>query len=408
MGGNGHEFPKIVSVDDHVVEPPHLWQTWLPEKYKERGPRGRAARPRSHQDGRTRDLRARDRRERPGRRHLVLRGQDVPAQAPRGRGGLLPRRDGAQADHLRRDAPRLLRAQGARSTTWTSTGSTRRCASRPSPGSAARRSSRRTTRSSRSRACRRTTTGWWRSGAGDTGGALVPLVPRPAVGRGARGRRGAPQRGARRAGGRASPSCRPTSGCRRIHSGYWDPFFAACDETGTVICMHIGSGSKMPSTSPDAPPAVTATLDVRQRRCRRSPTGCFSGVLVRYPNLDLHVLRGPDRVDPVRPRARRRVWEHNAGLGHQRADPRTAEDLLLRPRLRLLLRRPARPRRRSTRSASTRSTFETDYPHTDSTWPHTKEVAEEMSRASTTTSSTRSCAGTRSGCSSSTSPDLIT
>ena len=33
------EIPMIVSVDDHVVEPPHLWQTWLPAKFKERGPR---------------------------------------------------------------------------------------------------------------------------------------------------------------------------------------------------------------------------------------------------------------------------------------------------------------------------------------------------------------------------------
>ena len=31
--------PKIISVDDHVVEPPHVWQTWLPEKYRARGPR---------------------------------------------------------------------------------------------------------------------------------------------------------------------------------------------------------------------------------------------------------------------------------------------------------------------------------------------------------------------------------
>ena len=31
-------IPMIVSVDDHVVEPPHLWQTWLPEKFRERGP----------------------------------------------------------------------------------------------------------------------------------------------------------------------------------------------------------------------------------------------------------------------------------------------------------------------------------------------------------------------------------
>ena len=33
------ELPKIISVDDHVVEPPHLWATWLPERFRERGPR---------------------------------------------------------------------------------------------------------------------------------------------------------------------------------------------------------------------------------------------------------------------------------------------------------------------------------------------------------------------------------
>jgi predicted TIM-barrel fold metal-dependent hydrolase len=32
-------LPKIISVDDHVVEPAHLWQTWLPPKYRDRGPR---------------------------------------------------------------------------------------------------------------------------------------------------------------------------------------------------------------------------------------------------------------------------------------------------------------------------------------------------------------------------------
>ena len=32
-------IPKIISVDDHVVEPSHVWQTWLPKKYREKGPR---------------------------------------------------------------------------------------------------------------------------------------------------------------------------------------------------------------------------------------------------------------------------------------------------------------------------------------------------------------------------------
>ena len=31
--------PMIVSVDDHVVEPAHVWQVWLPERYRDRGPR---------------------------------------------------------------------------------------------------------------------------------------------------------------------------------------------------------------------------------------------------------------------------------------------------------------------------------------------------------------------------------
>src|SRR5437899_5150411 len=33
------DLPKIISVDDHVVEPPHVWQTWLPEKHRDRGPK---------------------------------------------------------------------------------------------------------------------------------------------------------------------------------------------------------------------------------------------------------------------------------------------------------------------------------------------------------------------------------
>ncbi len=33
------EFPLIVSVDDHVIEPAHLWQQRLPAKFRELGPR---------------------------------------------------------------------------------------------------------------------------------------------------------------------------------------------------------------------------------------------------------------------------------------------------------------------------------------------------------------------------------
>ena len=30
-------LPRIISVDDHVVEPAHVWQTWLPAKFRDDG-----------------------------------------------------------------------------------------------------------------------------------------------------------------------------------------------------------------------------------------------------------------------------------------------------------------------------------------------------------------------------------
>ncbi len=33
------QIPRIISVDDHVIEPPNVWQDRLPEKYKAIGPR---------------------------------------------------------------------------------------------------------------------------------------------------------------------------------------------------------------------------------------------------------------------------------------------------------------------------------------------------------------------------------
>ena len=121
---------------------------------------------------------------------------------------------------------------------------------------------RRTTRSSRL-LCVQAYNDWmvdeW---CGDSGGRLIPLMPRPAVGR----RRWPPPRCAATPAAActrcASARSRRSSACRRstTRDNYWDPFFAACDETETVINMHIGSWSKMPSTSADAPPAVGSTL----------------------------------------------------------------------------------------------------------------------------------------------------
>ena len=114
----GGELPKIISVDDHVVEPAHLWDRWLPERYRARGPHVERRGIGSMTPHRRRPLRAVVRRRRPAGRLLGLRGPRLHQQAPRRRGRLRPRRHDDVADHLRRDAPGLLRARRRASTTW--------------------------------------------------------------------------------------------------------------------------------------------------------------------------------------------------------------------------------------------------------------------------------------------------
>src|SRR5699024_1528251 len=80
-------------------------------------------------------------------------------------------------------------------------------------------------------------------------------------------------------------------GLPSIHSGFWDPFFAACEETNTTINMHIGSSSRMPATSPDAPTAVAASLSFNNSMASLADW-LFSGNLVKFPKLKLAYSEG--------------------------------------------------------------------------------------------------------------------
>ena len=73
-------------------------------------------------------------------------------------------------------------------------------------------------------------------------------------------------------------------GLPTIHSGSWDPLFTACQETETVVCMHIGSSSRMPGTTPDAPFIVSSVLTF-QNAMGSLLDYVFSGTLERFPEL---------------------------------------------------------------------------------------------------------------------------
>ncbi len=147
----------------------------------------------------------------------------------------------------------------------------------------------------------------------------------------------------------------PRLGLPSIHTDYWDPLFAACNDNDVTLCMHIGSSS-----------SIACRLTGRTRggwwHARLQQRDGLDGRLVvlrqddHVPEPEVRLLRRSDRLDPLRARTRRhRVGTARRVDAHQGTHPGAAEHLLLGPHLRLLHRRPARAVRTWLRSAKTTS-----------------------------------------------------
>ena len=169
----------------------------------------------------------------------------------------------------------------------------------------------------------------------------------------------------------------PHLGLPSIHSGHWDPFFAACERPTRSINMHIGSSSRMPATSPDAPSGVAATLSFGNAMASMSDW-LFSGKLVQFPRLRLAYSEGQIGWIPYILERADTVWEeHRAWAGTQELVPEPPSTYYYRQIFGCFFRDQHGIDSLDIVGVDN-TTFETDYPHTDSTWPHTKKVAEAL------------------------------
>ena len=369
------DFPKIVSVDDHVVEPPHVWERWLPAKHREKGPRverrgigtmrhvgGGTYEQTFDPDGPQADCWVYEDLVYIHKRHVAAVGfdRDEMTMSPMTYDEMRP---GCYDPKARVDDMELNWVEASLSF--------------PSFPRFCGQTFLEAKDRELAEACVYAYNDWmvdeW---CGDSGGRLIPLPIIPlwdAELAAAEVRRNA-SRGARAVCFSEIPA---VLGLPSIHTGDWDPFFAACAETGTVVCMHIGSSSKMPATSADAPVAVAATLSFGNAMASLSDF-LFSGVLVRFPELKLAYSEGQIGWIPYILERADDVWlEHRAWGGVRDIVPEPPSTYYYRQVFGCFFRD-----RHGIESLETvgvdNTTFETDYPHTDSTWPHTKKVAQEL------------------------------
>ena len=119
-------------------------------------------------------------------------------------------------------------------------------------------------------------------------------------------------------------------GLPSLHSDHWDPFWKACSDEGTVVCMHIGSSSKLVITAQDAPVDVMIVLQpMNIVQCAGDLI--HSPVFKKFPDVTVALSEGGigwipyflERLDHTLPRAqgvdRRRLRLEDAERGVPRA-----------------------------------------------------------------------------------------
>jgi predicted TIM-barrel fold metal-dependent hydrolase len=166
-------------------------------------------------------------------------------------------------------------------------------------------------------------------------------------------------------------------GLPSIHSGYWDPMFEAGNETRTTVCMHIGSSSKMPITSIDAPMAVSATLTFNNAMASLADF-LFSGLFPRFPNLRVAYSEGQIGWLPYVLERADDVWRTHDGWMHTQRVVPEPPSTYYRDHVFGCFFRDDFGLAAIEKVGIDNATFETDYPHTDTTWPHTKAYVEKI------------------------------
>jgi predicted TIM-barrel fold metal-dependent hydrolase len=156
-------------------------------------------------------------------------------------------------------------------------------------------------------------------------------------------------------------------GLPSYHTDHWDPFFTACVDESVVVCLHIGSSSSMPVTAPDAPPDIVMAL---------TPTNSllalidilFSGTFNRFPGLQIAMSEGGIGWIPFALERADYVYEHHHRWTGADFGGKLPSQVFHEHFWTCFIDDPVGLRLRDSVGIN-RMMWELDYPHSDSTWP---------------------------------------
>lgn len=159
-------------------------------------------------------------------------------------------------------------------------------------------------------------------------------------------------------------------GLPNLQTDYWDPLFRACEETETVMCLHVGS-SGWNAAVPGSPVETTFVL-FPLGGARVLTEWLFAGVPCRFPRLQIALSEGGIGWVPMIMERIDYVLEHGAtaaGQGWQWPD--APRDVIQRNFNFCSIEFGSGIDQRNAIGVD-RIMIETDFPHADSSWPNTQ------------------------------------
>jgi predicted TIM-barrel fold metal-dependent hydrolase len=157
-----------------------------------------------------------------------------------------------------------------------------------------------------------------------------------------------------------------------FHSDAWDPFWTACADEGTIVCLHIGSSSSLAVTAPDAPIDVLLALQP-VNILQAAADLLWSPVLRRFP--DLRVCLSEGGIGWIPYFLERMDWTYkrqHQWTGQDFGDLLPSE--LFRQRIVTCFIDDAVGVGLRHQVGIDQICWEADYPHSDSTWPISPET----------------------------------
>jgi predicted TIM-barrel fold metal-dependent hydrolase len=158
---------------------------------------------------------------------------------------------------------------------------------------------------------------------------------------------------------------------------HWDPVWQACQDHDVVLCLHIGTSGTTPHPSPEAPEVLTYSM-LQVGSIMSSLNLMMSPVCRRYPGLKFVFSEGGIGWLPNALERADRMWmRHQVYNG---LDDVLPSEIFRRNMYLCMIEEPVCLRYRDDIGVD-RIMWECDYPHTDTTWPDSQSTTAEVLKA---------------------------